>query len=207
MQDCGFQLEHCRPNCPKAAQNWQSLYEKLTTALAPLNLKAVFGRKFDPLLYHHVPKLCLAGCPNGCSQPRIKDFGMIGYIRPLVTQNACSSCQACVWACLEKAITLNTGPSIDPELCLECGDCIRVCPTGALSRGETGWKLYLGGRVGRHPRFAELANSFATDRQVVTGVMEILRNYELTSLPQERLSHFLERSFKTGSDLKHPEFL
>jgi len=44
-----------------------------------------------------------------------------------------SGCKACVSACRYGAIrTDNKTISIDPFNCIECGECISVCPTGAL---------------------------------------------------------------------------
>ncbi|MDR3600440.1 MAG: 4Fe-4S dicluster domain-containing protein [Desulfosporosinus sp.] len=158
MLQTGFQLEHCRPNCPKAAHNWHNLCDTLTTALTSLNLRQILEDKFDPVLHHHLPKICLAGCPNGCSQPKIKDFGVSGYVMPKITTAPCSGCNACVQSCLENAITWQpSGIIIDHTRCLSCGDCQRVCPSGTLTARESGWELYL--------MIHTLASLRATERQ------------------------------------------
>ena len=41
-------------------------------------------------------------------------------------------CTLCYEACQHNAITLAGGVHIDPLSCEECGDCVAVCPTGAL---------------------------------------------------------------------------
>ena len=37
---------------------------------------------------------------------------------------------------------------IDPDTCIDCGACIRECPTGTLVEKEKGYRVLLGGRVG-----------------------------------------------------------
>lgn len=198
MQQTGFLLEHCRPNCPKSARNWNNLFEALTTNLAELNIHEMLEKKFGSVLHHHLPKICLAGCPNGCSQPDIKDFSITGYVIPQITDAPCLECSACVHSCIEKAITVQPkGIIIDHNRCLSCGNCQSVCPSGTLTKGENGWKLRIGGRVGRHPRFATSVGQVLTDDEVVAWVTEIILHYINNEQPQERLTHFLESRFSS----------
>ncbi|MCO5386641.1 4Fe-4S dicluster domain-containing protein [Desulfosporosinus sp.] len=193
MKHSGFELEHCRPNCPKLARNWNTLFEALKTNLAELNIQETLERKFGQVLHHHIPKICIAGCPNGCSQPDIKDFGISGYVTPQITEAPCTECNACVRSCLEGAITLEqNGIVIDNNRCLSCGNCQSVCPSGTLTKGESGWNLRIGGRVGRHPRFATFAGQVSNDEEVIAWVLETIQNYINNGLAQERLTHFLE---------------
>jgi len=194
VEKTGFQLEHCRPNCPKSARNWHKLYEALTTNLMSMNVYKTIEDKFSPILHHHIPKICLAGCPNGCSHPNIKDIGISGYVIPRITAALCIGCNECVRSCLEMAITRKASEIvIDHSRCLNCGDCQRVCPSGTLSGGESGWTLRLGGRVGRHPQFAKYAGQVQTDEEVLTWVSDMLIRYIENGQPQERLTHFLDR--------------
>ncbi|MFZ3102207.1 MAG: 4Fe-4S dicluster domain-containing protein [Desulfitobacteriaceae bacterium] len=193
-ENSGYIVEHCRPNCPRNAKPWELLQKDLDSALSSLNLSETLTKKFKPLLYHQIAKISLAGCPNGCSQPLIKDFGVIGYVMPKITDLVCQGCGACVKACQEKALSLPKGEiSINSTLCLACGDCVRVCPSGTLSPGERGWNLYLGGRVGRHPHFAEWVGKATGEAEVIEWVTKILNDYLKYCYPQERLTNFLER--------------
>lgn len=207
MKDTGFQIEHCRANCPKAARNWLNLNEELTKNLTELNLFQAIKDKFSPVLNHHIPKICLAGCPNGCSHPNIKDFGISGYVTPQITDAACIGCNKCVRSCVEKAITWNqNGIVIDAARCLSCGNCQHVCPSGTLTDGETGWILRIGGRVGRHPQFGKSAGQVQTDEEVLTWITDTIRRYIKNGQPQERLTHFLEReqvSLGIHANLQH----
>ena len=107
------------------------------------------------LKFHHEFRVTLADCPNACSQPQIKDIGIIGACTPRIGSEPCSQCEACVEACKEQAIALNDdGPQIDFAACLQCGKCMQVCPTGTLEEGRKGYRVQLGGKLGRHPRLA-----------------------------------------------------
>ena len=193
MKHIGFQLEYCRSNCSKSARDWHNLHDLLTTKLTALNLYQLIEEKFNPVLHHQIPKICLAGCPNGCSQPNIKDFGISGYVTPQITDAPCIGCNECVRTCLERAVTWNSsGVVIDHSRCLSCGDCQRACPSGTLVAGEGGWELRLGGRVGRHPRFAKSVGQVQTDEEVLAWVSDTILRYLEKGEPQERLTHFLE---------------
>ena len=204
MKKNGYIIENCSPNCPRAAQSWEALEEQIKLHLDTLQLTTLLNQKFKPLTYFNMPKINLAGCPNGCSQPLIKDFGITGFITPMVeTVNLCLDCNACVVACSEKALNVSNGSvNIDYSLCISCGDCLRVCTSGTLRPSERGWNLYLGGRVGRHPHFAELFGKTQEDGQIVKWIIEILKDYVGFCPPEERLSHFLESY--TEPHFEHP---
>lgn len=190
----GYKLEHCRKYCPKSAQDWTALHSQLNELLDELQLTHFITQRFPHLNHHHLPKIALAGCPNGCSQPQIKDIGISGYLRPELTANPCTGCRRCVASCLENAVTwTDEGLDLDINRCLSCGDCIRACPTGKIACGETGWLLRLGGRLGRHPQLAEILSVEKSSEEVIAKIRMILTDYLENSLPQERLSQFLER--------------
>ncbi|MDQ7092697.1 4Fe-4S dicluster domain-containing protein [Desulfosporosinus sp. PR] len=192
MRQNGFQIEHCRPNCPRSACDWHNLLTMLTQKLTELNLQQALTAKFDSVQFHHLPKISLAGCPNGCSLPDIKDFGVSGYVVPQITDIPCSGCEACARACLEAAISKKSqGIVLNTARCISCGDCLRVCPTGTLSAGERGWTIRYGGRVGRHPQFAKVAGQVLTDEEAVSWICAALQCYLEQGQPQERLTHFL----------------
>ncbi len=55
-------------------------------------------------------------------------------------------------------------PLLEASRCLTCGQCVRVCPTGTLSEGKKGYRILVGGKLGRHPRLGEeLPRIYAPD--------------------------------------------
>ncbi|MHB1652009.1 MAG: 4Fe-4S dicluster domain-containing protein [Desulfitobacteriaceae bacterium] len=191
-----YVIEHCHSGCPKTIRQWDPLIEEMRSDLEKLNLEEKLKQKFPKVLYHHLPKIGLSGCPNGCSQPQIKDLGLLGYVSPRFSAELCLGCQICVKVCVEHALAWGTESiSIDPLRCLSCGDCIRSCSSGALSPGETGWRLVQGGRVGRHPRFAHSAGKVTTDEEAKAWILTTLEQYFAESCQEERLTNFIERVY------------
>ncbi|AIY90397.1 4Fe-4S ferredoxin [Geoglobus acetivorans] len=102
---------------------------------------------------HEKIKAGISACPNACAAPQIKDFGALAFIIPEVDRKRCTACGMCVQACRENAIELEEYP-VFSEKCIGCGDCMRACPSEAIS-GQVKFRILAGGKLGRHPRFAE----------------------------------------------------
>lgn len=112
--------------------------------------------------------ISVSGYPNGCSRPQIADFGLLQADYPAVIEDACTGCAECAQVCKEKAIDFQTGvASIDPEYCLYCGHCIRACPEGALYSDVQGYRVQVGGKLGRHPRLGEDLKGIKSRDQVL----------------------------------------
>ena len=98
--------------------------------------------------------------------------------------------------CMENAITL-TDDMIRPELnidkCLNCGNCIKVCPTDSLKRGLEGYRIMIGGKLGRHPRLATEIGGVLTEQNTLVVVDSLLDFYMKKSLRGERFGEILER--------------
>jgi len=107
-----------------------------------------------PIRHHHQFRMAVASCPNGCSQPHIADFGLIAFARIGLEPARCSGCGHCVAICAEKALHLEDGIRLDRSRCLGCAACARVCPEKALRVDQPGYRVLLGGKLGRHPRLA-----------------------------------------------------
>lgn len=156
--------------CPRAAApDGPLLLQALdgSTALARLRLTAAHRLGARPPR-HHAFSVSVSACPNGCSRPHIADVGLTGAVRPRLTDAPCLQCGACLAACREDALALDAaGPRVDRERCLECGDCLRACPSGTLAAGETGWRVWLGGRLGRRPALADPLPGRRSSAQVV----------------------------------------
>ena len=54
---------------------------------------------------------------------------------PYVIGKDCSTCHYCYYECPVKAVRfIGNEYAIDPEACIECGRCARVCPTGRITK-------------------------------------------------------------------------
>ena len=62
------------------------------------------ARLKGPVLSHHRFKAAVAGCPNCCSEPQIKDFALVARSRPGRGAGDCVECGACELACKESAV-------------------------------------------------------------------------------------------------------
>ena len=145
------------------------------------------------LKFHHEFRVSISDCPNACSRPQITDIGIIGAALPGITTEPCSDCGACVDACKEGAVVLgDMGPEIDAEACLACGKCMRLCPTGTLDTAETGYRVLLGGRLGRHPRLGMEVPGILSHDEVMDVVRRCLEFYKTHSRGGKRFSHVLE---------------
>lgn len=164
----GYQVDNCfgPSGCPNRIGDDDKLAAEIETYLASLNLKAFLKERVNgPLKMHHEFRISLSDCPNGCSRPQIVDIGLLGASRPMVSDEPCSQCHACVDSCREEAIRLDSdGVVIDFDKCLFCGHCHRACPTGTLGEQQRGYRILVGGKLGRHPQLGrELPAIFNAD--------------------------------------------
>ena len=196
----GYQVETCfgPSGCPNRAVVSDRLLEQIESLLKKEDLLGFLKEHVKgDLKFHHEFRVTLADCPNACSQPQIKDIGIIGACSPELTTEACSQCEACVEACREDAITLTSEdefPQIDYGKCLYCGKCMQVCPTGTIVEGTKGFRVQLGGKLGRHPQLAKELPGIYNEEQVLLIVKECLQFYKQTSKQGERLGQILKSS-------------
>ena len=194
----GYQVETCfGPNgCPHRAAVGDQLLQQVESLLQKEDLLGFLKKHVKgDLKFHHEFRVTLADCPNACSQPQIKDIGIIGACSPQITTQICSLCEACVDACREDAISLNTEaqcPQIDYAKCLYCGKCMQVCPTGTIVESTQGFRVQLGGKLGRHPRLAKELPGIYSETQVLEIVKDCLKFYKLTSKNGERFAQIME---------------
>ncbi len=157
----GYSVETCfgPSGCPNRAVKWNETASRLETILAGKDLKKHLRVKVgEALKFHHEFRVAVADCPNCCSRPQICDVGLVGASKPRVTDEPCSRCGACVEACPDDAVTLSDAmdvPEIDFGKCLSCGKCIQACPTGTIAEAESGYRILVGGKLGRHPHLAD----------------------------------------------------
>lgn len=193
----GYQIETCfgPSGCPNRAIISDQLVARIEADVQKEDLLGFLKQTVKgDLKFHHEFRITLADCPNACSQPQIKDVGIIGACAPRITDEPCSLCEACVEACREDAIRIdaeNEMPIVDPDLCLKCGKCIPACPTGTLAQGQKGFRVQLGGKLGRHPQLAKELPGIYDEHTVMEIVSDCLRFYKNNSRQGKRFAQIL----------------
>ncbi|MDY6830806.1 MAG: 4Fe-4S dicluster domain-containing protein [Thermodesulfobacteriota bacterium] len=183
----GYQADSCfsQGSCPNMANGTGHLAERIEALLKDEDLAGFLRRTVgENIKFHHEFRVTLAECPNACSQPQIKDIGIIGACLPEITDADCTLCGACVDACRDSAVCLdeaNTRPVIDPGLCLACGACPKACPTGTITEGRKGYRILLGGKLGRHPKLARPLDGIFSEDQVIDIVSRCIAFYKANS--------------------------
>jgi len=194
----GYTLETCfgGSGCQNAVVASTELVPRLEQLLDQADLLSFLrSRLGERLKLHHQFRVTLSDCPNSCSQPQIKDIGIIGETEVSWEPAECTGCGECAAVCEESAIIVNEGHlvRIDPERCVRCGACARVCPPQALTHDFGRYRVLVGGKLGRHPQLArELARGLNAD-QVVALVSRIVATYKANALSGERLGTLIDR--------------
>ena len=194
----GYQVETCfgQNGCANRCVSGDSLVGQIEQVLKQQDLLGFLRQHVKgDLKFHHEMRVSVAECPNACSQPQIKDIAIIAAVYPRVGENTCSLCIACVSECKEKAICLEEGfekPAIDLGICVGCGACVRICPTKTLQGGLSGYRVQLGGRLGRHPRLARELCGLYSEQRVIELVKACVEFYKKNSRHGQRFSHLLD---------------
>jgi dissimilatory sulfite reductase (desulfoviridin) alpha/beta subunit len=183
----GHRVETCfgADGCPNRACNGRNPASRLEDLLTRKNILGFMKQRVaEPLKMHHELRVSISDCPNACSRPQIADIGLIGACRPSLSRESCSRCGSCLELCRENAIMLTDGeaqPAIDPGRCLACGLCANACPSGKLIAGAKGYRILLGGKLGRHPQLAkEIKGIFSPEECLViveTCVDHFMKHY------------------------------
>ncbi len=206
-----LEISACR-GCHNSVIDPAALVRALEEAVLQHDLDGRLIQLHNGKLPHHlILKAAVAGCPNSCSQPQIKDYGLIGRSEPLEGEEECINCGLCVEACPDFAITISDSsdrpgsgagprPVIDPELCQRCAKCARACPTGSLIAGPAGVEVLAGGRVGRHPKFALTLKPWAGTGEAVKTFVDQVERYLAGARPGERFANWFERCYKSPAD-------
>lgn len=196
----GYQVETCfgPSGCPNRAVIDDELAGELEELLSGKNLRQFLkGRVDGPLKMHHEFRVSVSDCPNACSRPQICDLGLIGALRPGVSEEPCSRCLACSETCREEAIRLgdeDDGPEINFERCVLCGQCVDACPTGTLYKAQEGYRFLLGGKLGRHPQLAEELPGIYSKEQALELAERCLNHYMEHNRNGERFGAVLKRT-------------
>ena len=83
---------------------------------------------------------------------------------------------------------------IDDSVCNHCGRCIGKCPFGAIDAGQTGYKIYIGGRWGKKIAHGQaLEKIFTTTDEVLDVVEKAILLFREQGITGERFADTVER--------------
>ncbi|MCM8797801.1 MAG: nitrite reductase [Candidatus Omnitrophica bacterium] len=165
------------------------------------------ARKLDQVAFgKEVPKkfkVAISGCLNSCSKPQENDLGFLAQGEPEVDLSKCIGCTLCAMVCekvcgrgkREPAIIMdeNKRPVYREENCFFEGDCVRVCPVNAWKVKKTGFAVYIGGRVGRFPKFGIKIADFVDEKQIPRIIKNAISCYNRIAQTGERFGEALEK--------------
>ncbi|MEW5909849.1 MAG: 4Fe-4S dicluster domain-containing protein [Thermodesulfobacteriota bacterium] len=206
----GYQLDICfgPSGCPNQANPGEGLMKKIESLLVRADLLSFLKSHVKgELKYHHEFRISIADCPNACSQPQIKDIGVIGALVPAVADAVCTRCEACVEACREDAIALKDAeekPTFDFSRCVGCGKCIQACPTGTLVEGRKGFRVQLGGKLGRHPKLARELPGIYSENDVLEIISDCIALYKQRSRHGNRFAEIFTENDLNELIKKYP---
>lgn len=193
----GYQIENCfgAGGCPNQAVQTDTLVKNIEKLLKNAGLRDFLKTKVGgDLKFHQEFRVSVADCPNACSQPQIRDIGIIGAAAPIATAEPCSQCGACTDICRETAIRLsgeNRPPELDLGRCVRCGRCAAECPTGTLAARIIGYRVQLGGKLGRHPQLGHELPCLLGEEDVLSLVRDCIELFMSRWQPGERFGSLL----------------
>jgi anaerobic sulfite reductase subunit C len=151
-------------------------------------------QEFGGLQLPHKFKATVSACPNGCSKPLENELGFCSTAQPRLDADACMGCGLCADICREKALVMrDEKPVLDVSRCILCGDCIQSCPTDAWKAEQKGYSVFIGGKMGRHPRLGEKIADFVDEERGMTIIQRCLDFYQQRGNKRERLGDLIRR--------------
>ncbi len=158
--------------CPRAMIDCEGLADKID--------EKYYGKALP-----HKFKFSITGCPAGCAKPEENDLGVQGAIVPHYDANQCTLCGICKEVCYCGAIDIiDDEVTCDLSLCNNCGECVMNCPMDCWLPKIRGYIVFLGGKMGKKPRFAD----------VLPGIIQ--SDEELFQVIDKTLEFFIEHGGK-----------
>jgi anaerobic sulfite reductase subunit C len=140
-------------------------------------------------------KMAVTGCPHNCAKATENDIGVMGGLEPVWLKALCKDCKLCANNCPRQAISRVKDEYIrDATKCFNCSVCTTSCPTGAWRALRHGYTLWLGGTMGKNPRFAtKVQGLMETKKELYRTIDKAIDWYRKHGRKKERFGHTLDR--------------
>ncbi len=180
----GYEVSTCfgSAGCTNVANTCKDLANDIEEIISKENILGFLKNNVKgDIKFHHEFRIALSDCPNACSRPQIVDIGIIGAVVPSLSEEECLLCNACADICDESAIYFRDKadkPSIDYNKCVMCGKCVDICESHTIKKGKKGFRVLLGGRLGRHPRLGIEISGIKNYDEVLEIVIKCIKFYK-----------------------------
>lgn len=172
-------------------------YGLIDTYALSEEIHETFYKGYADVKLPHKFKIAIGGCPNNCVKPDLNDLGVIGQLIPNYDEELCNGCKKCsvVETCPMGAAQIVDGIlNIDEDICNNCGRCVGKCHFDSIEDGQVGYKIYIGGRWGKHIKHGKALNKIFTDKDKVISIIEkMILVYKEQGKTGERLADTIER--------------
>ncbi len=168
-----YKIKMCKREngCKNAVYKESEISDEIVLLFDGINYTDFIKREIKgPVKSHHQFKVTISCCPNSCPMPQIVDLGIVAASPVMVSNENCSNCNSCINTCIEDAILLDAmkGPKISHDRCVYCAKCAKNCPTETITIKESGFRIMVGGKLGRHARLAsELPGIFSKQETLI----------------------------------------
>ena len=139
-------------------------------------------------------KFAVTGCPNACAKPQENDLGVMGIMRPVINIDDCTGCGTCTFMCPEKAIVMDGDKAVILwDKCNLCGACVGTCPTDLINEEWKGYKIIVGGKIGKYPKLGKELIDVNSAEETVAIFRKIIEWAKENTEIGERLGICLDR--------------
>lgn len=160
-------------------------------------LHEIFYDGYHGVSLPHKFKIAVGGCPNNCVKPDLNDLGIIGQSVPELDISKCRGCAVCQ---VENSCPIHIAKLVDGKInmeadkCNHCGRCVGKCPFGVVGEAMRGYRVYLGGRWGKHvAQGRPLSRVFSTEQEIIDLVERAILFFRDEGISGERFSDTVER--------------